>query len=342
LFFLPYNTDKKSTSIPEDVSFWETQINYLNQDGVSRSVKTKIAYKFYTANKDIKKKENPLIFLHGVPGAFAVNLKIANDFYKQFTNLGYDVYLYDQSGSGSSTRLDDIADYSYKYLVAELEKIRELIKSEKLVIVGESWGGGLGSSYNAYYPERVEKIIFINPVEIETPKIGDSKFDVSKTSAPANMDELLINEVVYRPRALISVLWLQNNFNSVAVKSLLPDSDADFIADTLFTIQSPDAVCKGAEISPEILKLKGNGFWVQQATNNSLAKRTDEPISKLKATNTSALLISSECDFIPEVANDQYKEAYKNLQVKYIEQTGHIAYFQKFDETTKIINNFIK
>ena len=340
--FLPITSERTVKNIPSDTSFWKTEITYSDMQEENKTVKTEIAYKMYKADPSVQKKPNPIVMLHGGPGAFVVGLGVSNDFYKQFTKLGYDVYLYDQTGTGLSARLDDTRDYNYKFLTAELEKIRNLINAEKMVIIGESWGGGLGSNYNAYYPGKVEKIIFLNPVAIDTPRIGVADFDMSKTNAPDNLGGKLANEILFRPRAAVSFVWSQNNESRDAAKALYPDNEADYVADKQFLLQAPNAVCKGEKLSDEISKLKGSGAWSQISTNSSLAARNDDPISLLKKTNTPALYVSTECDFIPEKIDAQYQDAYKNLRFEYIKGAGHIPYFQKFEETTDVVTSFIK
>lgn len=48
--------------------------------------------------------------------------------------------------------------------VDSLEKWRETMKLEKIVLVGHSLGGFLSACYALKYPERVEKLILVSPV----------------------------------------------------------------------------------------------------------------------------------------------------------------------------------
>src|SRR4051794_29072239 len=68
-----------------------------------------------------KKRPYPIIYLHGGPGG-----DITDRIIKVLTPLsddGYDVFLYDQVGSGRSDRLDDIEKYTVERHVQDLQAI---------------------------------------------------------------------------------------------------------------------------------------------------------------------------------------------------------------------------
>jgi pimeloyl-ACP methyl ester carboxylesterase len=67
---------------------------------------------------------------------------------------GFDVYAYDQIGAGRSARLADVKAYTVARHVADLEAIRTTIGAEKIVLIGNSWGGTLAANYLAAHPEH--------------------------------------------------------------------------------------------------------------------------------------------------------------------------------------------
>lgn len=72
----------------------------------------------------------PIIFLHGGPGWVVLSSDVA--FYSQLAQDGFDVYLYDQVGSGRSARLADVRQYTTERHVADLEAIRRQISAEQV------------------------------------------------------------------------------------------------------------------------------------------------------------------------------------------------------------------
>lgn len=64
-------------------------------------------------------------------------------FYRPLTADGFDVYVYDQVGSGGSSRLADPSRYGVERYLADLEEIRKRMGADRLVLVGHSYGGAL-------------------------------------------------------------------------------------------------------------------------------------------------------------------------------------------------------
>ena len=76
------------------------------------------------------KKPYPIVYLHGGPGGFASDFMC--NMLAPLTNDGYDVYLYDQIGSGHSDRLSNLEDYSVDRHKRDLEAIFQQIQTEKV------------------------------------------------------------------------------------------------------------------------------------------------------------------------------------------------------------------
>ena len=80
----------------------------------------------------------PVVFVHGGPGV----ADMAGDaaFFGRLADDGFDVYVYDQAGTGRSSRLADPRGYTIARAVADLEAIRARIGAARLVLIGHSWG----------------------------------------------------------------------------------------------------------------------------------------------------------------------------------------------------------
>jgi proline iminopeptidase len=118
-----------------------------------------IGYNYFKGRGE--RKPFPLIFLNGGPGgavsdeAIQLRSKLSDD--------GYDVYLYDQAGSGQSARLKNISDYTPERHRKDLEEIITKIGAEKVILVGHSWGAILALMFAAENQSKIEKIIFTCP-----------------------------------------------------------------------------------------------------------------------------------------------------------------------------------
>src|SRR4051812_8675853 len=123
------------------------------------STGSKIAYLFFAARGN--KKSCPIIFLHGGPGGHISNRFV--NIARSFTADGYDVYLYDQVGSGLSSRLDNISDYTVNRHIQDLNEIIKNTGSSKAILIGQSWGAILATLFTADHPASVEKLILTSP-----------------------------------------------------------------------------------------------------------------------------------------------------------------------------------
>ncbi|MEU1181435.1 alpha/beta fold hydrolase [Streptomyces sp. NPDC005820] len=76
---------------------------------------------------------------------------------------GYDVYAYDQLGSGRSTRLADPTGCTVARQIADLEAVRQPIGAERVVLLGASWGATLAAEYLAARPGPVARMVLTLP-----------------------------------------------------------------------------------------------------------------------------------------------------------------------------------
>lgn len=120
---------------------------------------SKIGYNLLIAKRN--KKPLPIIYLHGGPGGRINDKHI--QILSNFTDDGYDVYLYDQIGSGESSRLSNISDYTADRHIKDLHEIIKKIGAQKVILIGQSWGGILATFFAGAFPNEVEKIVLTNP-----------------------------------------------------------------------------------------------------------------------------------------------------------------------------------
>jgi len=91
----------------------------------------------------------PVIVLHGGPGS-----GISPRHRRFFDPKGYRIISFDQRGSGQSTPYGCLKNNTTQHLVSDIEQIRELLKVERWVVWGGSWGSALSLAYSQAYPQR--------------------------------------------------------------------------------------------------------------------------------------------------------------------------------------------
>jgi len=71
---------------------------------------------------------------------------------------------YDQRGVGRSTLPPDGADLAVARHVADLDALRRHFGLGRLVLLGHSWGAMLAAHYAAAHPQRVERMLVVDPM----------------------------------------------------------------------------------------------------------------------------------------------------------------------------------
>jgi proline iminopeptidase len=96
----------------------------------------------------------PVVFVHGGPGG-GTDPKQRRFFDPQ----AYRIVLFDQRGCGKSTPHAELEDNTTWSLVADMERLRELLGIDRWQVFGGSWGSTLALAYAQKHPERVSELI---------------------------------------------------------------------------------------------------------------------------------------------------------------------------------------
>lgn len=118
-------------------------------------------YDLYYREVGTDKIRPPVILVHGGPGHSSLSFKNSFDFLADQTRVIY----YDQRGSGNSQIKPNPADYTIAQLVDELDALRcHVVKADKVILVGHSFGSALVQRYAIQYPQQVAKMVIIGGI----------------------------------------------------------------------------------------------------------------------------------------------------------------------------------
>jgi proline iminopeptidase len=120
-------------------------------------------YDLYYRELGTDKGATPVILVHGGPGHSSLSFKNGFDFLAAQTH----VIFYDQRGSGNSQIKPNPEDYTIEQLVDELEALRrDVVKADKVILIGHSFGSALVQRYSLKYPQHVEKMVIVGGIRI--------------------------------------------------------------------------------------------------------------------------------------------------------------------------------
>jgi proline iminopeptidase len=289
-----------------------------------------IAYTLLTA-KGIK-KPYPIIYLQGGPGGFISDRTIT--MLTPLSEEGFDVFLYDQIGSGQSERLSNIYEYTANRHQKDLEEIIKKTGSEKVILIGQSWGAILATLFIADNPDKVYKVVLTGAGPIQP--INEELLNVH---AP---DSLYMRKPLYSNKdanakskniRISAVTFCAKSFG----KKLASDKEADDFQTYLNRELNKATVC---DTSKAVKAEGGGGFYAQVMTVESL-NEIEDVRPKLKGNKVPVLLMKGQCDNQPWGFVNEYSKLFPNHQLKVIPDAGHSIYVEQPEWYLKTIREFL-
>ena len=270
----------------------------------------------------------PLVYVHGGPGAYQVaRFDDSPEWWQRLASLGFDVYAYDQVGSGLSGRLEDPTQYTGARHVADLEAIRTIIGAERVVLIGDSWGASLSARYIATHPGRVGAAIFTSPGAIDhrewdptldTPQFSPDMLEWVRTSRGRNdfrrclqLDSLLRRDVH-------------------AAYARFRDAEMDPLFDAWVNSAITPRTVHDPARAPEA-RMTGMGWWVQTMTGYDMLSAAPVVRPLLALFERPVLILRGESDYLPAGMAEQYAATFPNARFVPVSGSGHLIWLERPD-----------
>ncbi|HEY5553114.1 MAG TPA: alpha/beta hydrolase [Opitutaceae bacterium] len=280
-----------------------------------------------------------LVFVHGGPGACQVySYSFARPWYERLAGHGFDVYLYDQIGSGFSARLRDPRQYTLDRHIADLEAIRKVIGSERLILIGESHGATLSAGYMAAHPDHVERAIFVAPGAIEPTEWKQIEFTYPAPGFLEWIRKTRGAEAARRHEGFLDLLRrdVLAAYRFAGDEEMDPLMDA-FVRETILTTCVHDP----ARITERHFEVPGMGWWVGLMTSHDELEHNRAARSRLSQSRHPVLILRGDSDFVPWRAADEYAATFRNSKLIHIPAAGHFIWMDQPDRYCDEIEAFL-
>ncbi|HLF02039.1 MAG TPA: alpha/beta hydrolase, partial [Anaerolineales bacterium] len=246
----------------------------------------------------------------------------------------YQFHYYDQRGCGQSTRpIDKFSSNSYsenlmtldKTLglgaqIADIERIRQILGEERLIIIGHSFGGFIASLYAAEFPDHVEALILISPADVLVmPQPDGGLFEIVGQRLP---DDMRSDYDAYLKRYL--------DFGGIFSKS---ESELAQLNEEFGKYY--------AAVAPLPLSEQGRtGGWMVQAMYFSMGQRHDYR-KALAEVNAPVLVVHGANDLQSEQASRVYADAFANSQFVVLEDAAHFSFEEQPQAFALVVGEFL-
>ncbi|RPI92519.1 MAG: alpha/beta hydrolase [Chloroflexi bacterium] len=282
-------------------------------------------------------KGRNVLIIHGGPG---------QPFVRPMSGLEplaseFQFHYYDQRGCGESTRPIDRFESKNMYenmktldktlglgaQTADIERIRQILGDDKLILIGHSWGGFLASLYAAEFPEHVEALILVSPANtlvMPQPEAESDLFAAVRSKLPA--DEQAEFDAFMKEYL---------NFNTLFQKS-----EADLIAMNErfgeYYLQIMDV-----DMEAEWPEQGKPGGWMVWAGYVSMGQRHDYRAA-LREVTVPVLVIHGADDLQSASVSYLYVDAFPNAEFAVIENASHSSFEDQPDQFAAIVTSFLE
>lgn len=305
-----------------------TSFSFAQQDSL---IFDKFESKLYTINGykinvEVKGTGDPIFFLPGGPGNSHDYMQgNFGHYYK--TNM---VVFFDFLGRGKSDDAKDPSEYSVENDVELIEKLRQVLKLNKISLVGHSYGTVPAQAYAIKYPDNVAKMVLINGFHSGAMWQAncDSYNHYAKTHFPEKWKKV---------DSLRALGYLSSEEPLKTVYGNFPTKYI-YYHNTKLRQNAPTYKYRGWANAVYVSIIGPDGdFDVSGSMINQDYRR------KLKHVKAKTLIVAGRYDGVstPEFAV-QYKTYMPQAQFEMFEQSGHNPYLEEPEKFFSIFNAFMK
>ena len=256
-----------------------------------------------------------VLVLSGGPGEDIHSMQgIADELGKKYRCI-----MWEQRGTGrSKLPRYDPSTINLNAYMEDIEALRKQLHTEKLIVVGNSWGMILGLSYAGTHPDAVRAVVTIGSGPITSEYLGVFSDNQNVRLGPCEIE--------------VRDFWRDPSREAA-------DSDrAAFerlrAATIAYFYDRKKALRMAAELDP-----KDYNFRVPPAFLKAEGKYDIRP--KLKTIVAPVLLLQGRQDLAGEANACEAHSLIKNSTLAFIDKCGHMPWLEQPEQTWKIVDDFL-
>ena len=247
----------------------------------------------------------PVVLVHG----FSVPYFIWDPTFKFLTKSGFHVLRFDLFGRGFSDR--PRLRYDIDLFCNQLIELLDTLGFENIFLIGLSMGGPITSSFTARYPERVNKLVLIDPAG----------------GRPVTISRIL--------KAATTPGFGELAFGLVGSGQMRRSVKSDFY----------DPTHVKAFVAKYMVQMKYKGFMraILSTVRNDMLGDFSSTYHKIGEVGTPTLLFWGQNDkTVPFAHNEHIRAAIPQAEFHAFDQCGHIPHYEKPEEANPLLLGFLE
>ncbi|RMF79837.1 MAG: alpha/beta hydrolase [Planctomycetota bacterium] len=278
----------------------------------------------------------PVLFVHGGPGfapaRLAPGLAALSD--------EFQIHIYHQRGCGRSSRPIDRFDSTNYYQnlieldaslglaaqIADIERIRRILRQDRLVLIGHSFGAFLAALYAAEFPRNVEALVLCAPADLLVfPIEGGGLFEIVRARLP---DHLKDSYATFLDEYLDFGTVFERSESELASRQR---EFAKYYAEA----GGLGPVASTQPIPPD------NGGWMPVAAYFSMGLRHDYRAA-LREVAAPTLVLHGSDDLQPRAVSERYAQLIPFSELRVIAGAGHMLFDDRPEEFAETVRGFLR
>lgn len=274
---------------------------------------------------------SPLVVVHGGPG---IPLSPAEERFLPDLAGDRQVFVYDQVGTGRSSRLSDPEDYTFARAVSDLRSFVTYIGASRVSILGYSWGAQVATAYAARFPEHLARLVLVSPGPFPW---ADEKWPPQgPQSRLTTGQKLRVYAEAIKPRNLF--LYAVTAVRPGATRWFASEQELNSRFHRLYQLSADGLSCGPLHH----YDLQGLGYFaheVPQLHPDGSGVRRGE-LRQLRRTPT--LVVRGECDYIDAKIARVYEGQLAQSELVQLAGAGHALLVERPDAAKRILRRFLE
>ncbi len=266
-----------------------------------------------------------LVAVHGGPGNSLTSIEPDLEPLAKNRTVIY----YDQRGNGRSDLIKDREKLSISKHIEDLEAVRTHFKLDKMMLLGNSWGGLLISYYAVAHPDKINRMILHSPAE-PTQALMFEAIDEIQSRLDQRYDRTQRDRfrVVSNPQT-----WMKADNPRAICREFFQMIFPVYVSKPESLKLLKGDVCSGSEEAVRNQQFVNQQIWRTLGSWNLLPS--------LNVVEAPVLVIHGAADPIPVESSEAWARAMPNARLLIINGAGHIPQIEQPEIFFRAVETFL-